>query len=274
MTTQQRIGRLGISVVSWLVVLVFLVPLIVVLFTSIKTRTQAGVMDLSLPTAVDLSNFATVIERGKLVTTFLNSMLYATGSAVLVVVLTSMAAFVLSRNRSRLSAVLYYFIVLGIALPINYVALMQVMKFLHLINSQPGIVLLFAAINIPISLFIGYGFVSTIPKELDEAAMIDGCRPGQLFFRVIFPLMQPIAVTVFVLTFMAAWNDFIMPLYFLNSTDKWPMTLAVYNFFGMFQTQWNLVSADIVLTSAPVLVIFLLGQKYIVGGLTSGAVKG
>ena len=159
-------------------------------------------------------------------------------------------------------------------MPINNVSLMKVMQALHLINTRGGIILLYAAINIPLSLFLAYGFIDTIPREIDEAAVIDGCTPWQLFTQVIAPLLKPIVSTLFVLDFMAIWNDFTMPLYYLNNSQKWPMTLAVYNFFGAFQNSWNLVAADIMLTLLPVLIVFVLEQKYIVGGVSAGAVKG
>ena len=116
--------------------------------------------------------------------------------------------------------------------------------------------------------------MSTIPREIDEAAVLDGCTPVQLFIKVIAPLLKPIISTLFVLDFMAVWNDFTMPLYYLNNSKQWPMTLAVYNFFGAFENSWNLVAADIMLTLLPVLVVFVLGQKYIVGGVAAGSVKG
>ena len=103
---------------------------------------------------------------------------------------------------------------------------------------------------------------------------MDGCSGIKLFLRIIVPLLTSVLVTVFVLNFLSVWNEFTAPLYMLNTVEMWPMTLAVYNFFGQFSAKWNLVSADIVLTSLPVLIVFLIGQKYIVGGLTSGAVKG
>lgn len=159
-------------------------------------------------------------------------------------------------------------------MPINNVALMKVMQAFHLVNTRIGIILLYAAINIPLSLFLAYGFVSTIPREIDEAAVLDGCTPIQMFIKVIAPLLKPIISTLFVLDFMAVWNDFTMPLYYLNNSHKWPMTLAVYNFFGAFENSWNLVAADIMLTLLPVLVVFILGQKYIVGGVAAGSVKG
>jgi len=247
---------------------------LVLLINSFKTSAEANRMTLSLPTTWVFENYAIVVEKGKLVSSFLNGLLYATSSVIIIVIVVSAAAFVISRNQKGVNRFLYYFIISGIAMPINNVALMKVLQMFHLVNTRIGIILLYAAINIPLSLFLGYGFVSTIPREIDEAAVIDGCTPNQLFIKVIAPLMKPIVSTLFVLDFMAVWNDFTMPLYYLNNSRKWPMTLAVYNFFGMFENSWNLVAADIMLTLAPVLLIFVLGQKYIVGGVSSGAVKG
>ena len=135
-------------------------------------------------------------------------------------------------------------------------------------------VILYAAGQIPFGVFLIYGFVDTIPRELDEAAIIDGCGPLQLFFKIIVPLLRPVLVTAAVLSFLGAWNNFIMPLYYLNKSSHWPMTLSVYNFFGQFQQNWNLVSADILMTILPVIVIYFAAQRYILSGMTIGAVKG
>ncbi len=274
MKARNAIAEISFTLLGLAVAAVFLTPVAVIVINSLKTAADSATMTLAFPADPQWQNFAVVVERGKLATTFLNSLLYASVSSLVIVFFASAASFVLARRNDRVSNLMYYFMVLGTALPVNYIALMRVMKALHLINTAPGIILIYIAIGIPISLFISYGYISTIPRELDEAAVIDGCSPVQLFFTIIAPMMLPVAVTVFVLNFMSTWNDFIMPLYFLNATARWPMTLAVYNFFGMFQTSWNLVSADIVLTSLPVLLVFLFGQKYIVGGLTSGAIKG
>jgi len=270
----KRIGRLIGNAAALIISGIVLIPLLVLLINSFKTSAEANRMTLSLPTTWVFENYAIVVEKGKLVSSFLNGLLYATSSVIIIVIVVSAAAFVISRNQKGVNRFLYYFIISGIAMPINNVALMKVLQMFHLVNTRIGIILLYAAINIPLSLFLGYGFVSTIPREIDEAAVIDGCTPNQLFIKVIAPLMKPIVSTLFVLDFMAVWNDFTMPLYYLNNSRKWPMTLAVYNFFGMFENSWNLVAADIMLTLAPVLLIFVLGQKYIVGGVSSGAVKG
>jgi len=272
--TGKIAGQVIANVVSWFISLIVLVPLLVLLVNSFKTSAEANQMNLSLPKEWVFENYSTVIEQGKLVSSFFNGLLYATCSVVLIVAVVSAAAFVISRNQKGINRVLYYFIISGIAMPINNVALMKVMQALHLNNTRYGIILLYAAINIPLSLFLAYGFVDTIPREIDEAAVIDGCTPIQLFTKIILPLLKPMISTLFVLDFMAVWNDFTMPLYYLNNSNKWPMTLAVYNFFGAFENSWNLVSADIVLTLIPVLLVFVLGQKYIVGGVAAGSVKG
>ena len=262
------------NLITWVISLVMLVPLLLIVDNSLKDKTQASSMGMDLPKALHFENFLTVINQGKLLRSFFNSMLYAGAAIIIAVILTAMAAYVLSRNKTKLNRFIYFFIVLGLAMPVNYVSLMKIMQMTHLINKQIGIILLYSAIEVPISVFLIYAFIHTIPRELDEAGILDGCGPKRLFFSIIMPLLKPVLVTVGVLTFMDAWNQFIFPLYYLNSSTKWPMTLAVYNFFGQFYKQWNLVCADIILTSLPVLIIYLFGQKYIIAGMTAGSVKG
>ncbi|WP_216651801.1 carbohydrate ABC transporter permease [Paenibacillus sp. NEAU-GSW1] len=200
--------------------------------------------------------------------------MYSSISSLLCIIFSAMAAYVMGRNKTKFNRFLYLFIIMGIALPLNYFTLIDVMKWTHLMNTQAGIIVLYMVTQIPFSIFILYGFIGGVPKELDEAGVIDGCGPIRLFFSVIFPMLQPAAVTVFILSFLNTWNEFLLPLYYLNSAQKWPMTLAVYNFFGQFQQSWNLVSADIILTILPVIIIYLLGQRFIIAGMTSGSVKG
>ncbi len=272
--TKKKIKHFFANCISVIMSILILTPLFVLIINSFKSSGEANSMSLTLPKVWMVENYKTVIEQGKLVTSFLNGFLYAVCSVSIIVTVVSAAAFVIGRNRRGVNRFLYFFIISGIAMPINTVALMKVMQLLQLMNTRLGIILIYAATNIPLSLFLSYGFVDTIPREIDEAAVIDGCNSFQLFRRVILPLFKPILSTLFVLNFMTVWNDFMMPLYYLNNSKKWPMTLAVYNFFGVFENSWNLVSADIILTLLPVLILFILGQKYIVSGVSAGSVKG
>ena len=264
-----------VNVIAWVISLICLIPLLIIILNSLKDKQTAAAMDLSLPAfPIQWENFAVVIEKGKLLTSFGNSVTYSVGSVLLCAVTAVMAAYVLSRNATKCNKLLYLYMALGITLPVNYVALMKVMQFLHINNTKLGIILLYTAMQLPFSVFLIHGFIARIPLDLDEAAIIDGCGSVRLFFSVILPLLKPVLATVFVLTFLNTWNEFVSPLYFLGSSEKWPMTLSVYNFFGMYFMDWNLICADILLTSLPVIVVYLLGQRYIVSGMTAGAVKG
>jgi raffinose/stachyose/melibiose transport system permease protein len=137
-----------------------------------------------------------------------------------------------------------------------------------------GIIVLYAASHIPLNVFLIYAFIGSLPRALDEAAIMDGCSPLRLFTSIIYPLLTPVLVTASVLNLLDFWNEFLLPLYYLNRSIYWPMTEAIYNFFGQYQSDWSLVSADIVLTILPVIVIYLIAQRYIFSGWTAGAVKG
>ena len=271
---RNALRNIGAHVLAMVASLITIIPVYLVCVNALKSEAQSSSMGVGLPTEIHLENFSTVIEKGKLVTSFINSMLYAGGAAILATLFAALAAFILSRQRTRVNRALYFFLIMGIALPINFFTLTKMMQVTHLINTRPGMIILYATLQIPFAVFLIYGFVASIPRELDEAATIDGCGPIQLFFRVILPLLTPVVVTTAILSFLNTWNDFIMPLYYLNSSSNWPMTLAVYNFFGQYKQSWNLVSADILLTILPVLIVYLAGQRFILSGMTSGAVKG
>lgn len=262
------------NAVAWVMSVVTIAPLLLVVLNSLKDKVQASSMGFDLPRSIHVENFAVVFEKGKLGNSLWNSVLYSGASTILCILFASLAAYVYARNRTKLNRFSYLFVILGIAMPLNYFTLTKMMQLTHLMNTQIGIILLYAAVQIPFSVFILYGFVGTIPKELDEAGIIDGCSPIRLFVSVIFPLLKPAIATVFILAFLNTWNEFLIPLYFLNNASKWPMTLSVYNFFGQYQMDWNLVSADIVMTSLPVIIIYLAGQRYIIAGMTAGSVKG
>jgi raffinose/stachyose/melibiose transport system permease protein len=270
----NRFRATGAHLLAIFASLITFIPVYLVAVNSFKSKGQAASMGVGLPTELNWSNFSTVITQGKLVGSFLNSMLYAGGSTIVGTLIAALAAFVLSRKRTRMNRFLYFFLIMGIALPINFFTLTTMMQVTHLINTRHGMVILYAAMQIPFAVFLIYGFIESIPRELDEAAIIDGAGPVQLFFTIILPLLTPVLVTTAILSFLGVWNEFLFPLYYLNSSSNWPMTLAVYNFFGQYQQSWNLVSADILLTILPAIVVYLAGQRFILSGLTSGAVKG
>jgi raffinose/stachyose/melibiose transport system permease protein len=274
MAHRRSIRSIAAHLLAIVASLIAIIPVYLICVNALKSSAQASSMGIEFPNELHLENFATVIEQGRLTTSFLNSMLYASGASIIATLFAAMAAFVLSRQRTRFNRFIYLFLIMGIALPINFFTLTKIMQITHLINTKPGIIILYATLQLPFAIFLIYGFVESIPRELDEAATMDGCGPVRIFFSVILPLLTPVLVTTGILSFLNTWNDFIMPLYYLNSSANWPMTLAVYNFFGQYKQSWNLVSADILLTILPVLIVYLAGQRFILSGMTSGAVKG
>lgn len=276
---KTRIGRRPLErgfnqATAAVVSLVMVIPIYLVIVNSFKDSVQSRSMGVDLPTNWHFENYLTVIDEGRLGQAFTNSVIYTVFATALCVLCATAAAFVLSRNRTRWNRFWYFFLVIGIAIPLNYVTMTQVMQVTHLVNTQLGMILLYAAFKVPFAVFVIYAFVHTVPREIDEAGIIDGCSPRQLFWSIMLPLLKPAWITVGVLTFLDLWSEFIMPLYFLSSSDNWPMTLAVYNFFGIYESNWNLVSADVVLTILPVVLVFLFGQRHIMSGITTGAVKG
>jgi raffinose/stachyose/melibiose transport system permease protein len=257
-----------------IVSILMITPIYLVFVNALKTKTQASSMGIELPTELHWNNFATVVEKGKLFTTFGNSVLYAVLATLICTSLAALAAYVLARNRTRFNRGIYFLLIAGIAIPTNFVTLTRVMQLTHLINTQAGIIVLYAASHIPLNVFLIYAFIGTLPRELDEAAIMDGCSPLRLFASVVYPLLTPVLVTASVLNLLDFWNEFLLPLYYLNRSTYWPMTEAIYNFFGQYQSDWSLVSADIVLTIIPVILIYLVAQRYIFSGWTAGAVKG
>jgi raffinose/stachyose/melibiose transport system permease protein len=251
-----------------------IVPMYMVLVNSFKTRREGNLMRMTLPAEWLWENYSTVIEQGKLVSSFFNSCLYAFSGSAGVVFIAALATWVLSRRTDRRAKRIYLFLIVGLFLPVNFVTLIRIMSALGLYGTRIGMILYYLGANTAFSVFVSYGYFGNVPRELDEAAVIDGMGPFMTFVSVIFPLLKPICVTVFILTFIGIWSDFTTPLYLINKTSQWPMNLAIYNFFGRYSQQWNLVFADIVVTVLPVFVIYLICQKQIVSGLTSGAVKG
>lgn len=252
---------------------VILLPIYFIVINSLKTLEESRLLNFALPTEFQWGNYLKVVKEGSLVRAFWNSMLMAGVSSVIAVLVSAMASYALSRRRTKAHNFLYLYFFLGLIAPVNYVTTVFTLKFLHLQNTYLGIILEFATLGIPFLVFLYYGFFEGVPREMDEAAVIDGCGPFQLFFKVIFPLLKPATITGVVLNFLGAWNDFVTPLYLLSNNKKLGMINSIYNFFGEHFNDWNMIFADIVLTVFPILIIYLCGQKYIVSG-TAGAVKG
>lgn len=261
------------QIICIILCLIVIVPFYMVFINSFKNKNEAARMSLSLPKEWLFSNYLVVIKEGNLLQGFANSFLYAFVSASVGVIICAMAAFVINRRKTKLNRRIYYFILCGFFFPVNFVTLLRIYNLIGIANTRIGLIISFISSMIPFCVFTISNFIGSVPVEIDEAAIIDGASPLMLFFRIIMPLLTPVLITTFLLQFMGVWSDFMTPLYLSSSSKMWPMNLAVYNFFGKMTSYWQYVFADIVLTCMPVIILYFIGQKYIIAGLTSGSIK-
>ncbi|MBU9736638.1 carbohydrate ABC transporter permease [Lachnospiraceae bacterium ASD3451] len=254
--------------------LVIIIPLLVMILGSFKNPTEAQLFNLHLPTEWHFENYSYVIQKGGIGLAFINSLIITVVVTVFVLISGSLCAFVVSRKNTRYTNFVYNLFLLGMICPIQIVTTFGVLKSLNLVGTFLGVMAVESALQLPWTIFTLSGFIKNVPRDLDEAAFIDGASPARMFFTIIMPLMKPILATALVTTAMYAWNEFMIPMYFFNSSSKWTMPLTVYNFFGQYASNWNYVFADLVLTALPIAILYLCCQKYVISGQTAGAVKG
>lgn len=271
---KQRIKRGILAVFMWFCSLSVLLPVVLVILNAFKTPAEADVMSMTLPEKLQWQNFTVVFQEGKVFSSLLNSIIITVCGVVCSAGLGTMAAFALARNRSRLNRWVHKYFMLGLVIPIQLISLIEVLKTFHLYNRYSGLILVYIAIFLPMTVMLSFGAFQSLPREMDEAAVVDGCTPLRLYVKVILPLTKPVITTICVTLFMFIWNDFQYPLYLITDSNKWTLVLGIYGFMGKYSSQWNLVCAHILISSIPVVAVYLFGQKYIVDGMVAGAVKG
>lgn len=260
-----------------LTVVMFLVPFYFILVNSAKTSQEAAFLNLEWPTEFQLwDNIVQVFQERNymLVTAFINSTIITVVSIALLIVTGSMAAFVLNRRKGKASSGLYNLFMIGLMIPPAVVPTIWVLNQFNLFKTFPGIILVMVALQIPFTILIYNGFIATIPREIDEAAIIDGSDGLSLFFKIIFPMLKPVHSTIIILNSVTIFNDFVHPLYFFPGTENATVQLTLYNFMSMYNTDWNLLFANILLITLPPFILFLFFSERIVSGMTAGAVKG
>lgn len=265
----------AVAIVSSIVV--FVIPFAFIALTAVKDRQQSADLDFAWPNQFQIvQNFIDVVKARDymLVIAFINSTILTVASVAGMVVLAAMAGFVLQRRKSRWNPFINFLVLSGLIIPPAVVPTIWVLQKLGLFRTMSGLILIEIAFGLSFCILLFRAFVSTIPKELDEAAIIDGAGPLRLFFGVIFPLLRSVIITVIVVQSVAVFNDFVNPLYFLPGDQNATVQLTLYNFQSQFSTQYNLLFMNILLITIPPLIMFLFFNRKIVAGMTSGAIKG
>ena len=255
----------------------FLVPFLFVFLTASKPLVEANALQFSWPTQFVL--FDNLVEALAardylLVIAFINSVVLTVVSVAVLTILSAMVAYVWQRRLGLSSRVIGGLILAGLIVPPAVVPTIWVLQSLGLFKTMPGLILIEIAYGIPFCVLLFRAFIARVPRELDEAAVVDGAGPLQIFFRVIFPVLRSVVMTVIILQSVLIYNDFQNPLYFLPGTENATVQLTLLNFQSQFTTQYNLLFATILLVTVPPLIMFIFFNRKIVEGMAAGSVKG
>lgn len=257
--------------------IIFVLPFLFIFLTAAKTKQDASLLTFTMPQQWQLwQNFMDVISARDymLLLAYFNSTLITVAAVALLVLFGAMVGYVLQRRPSPWNRLIFSCVLIGLMVPPAVVPTIWVLQWLDLFKTRTGMVFIQVAYGLAFAVLLFRSFIATIPRDLDEAAIIDGAKPWQIFFRVILPLLKPVTVTVIVVQSIAIFNDFTNPLYYLPGRENVTVQLTLYNFQGQFQTQFNLLFMNILLVTIPPLIVFVFFNRQIVAGMTAGAVKG
>lgn len=257
--------------------LIFGVPLYFLVVNSFKTQKDARQLSISWSkTFAILENYKEAFsnQHYMIVRAFFNSVIITFFTVVGLLIICSMAGYVIQRRKDKVTKAANTMILTGLMIPPAIMPTIWVMQKVSIYKTIPGMILVEIALGIPFTIMLFRGYMGAIPREIEEAAMIDGCGRFRIFFSVIAPLLTPIASTIVILQAVTVFNDFVNPLYFLPGNENVTIQLTVYNFMGKFSNKYNLLFADIVIVTIPMLLLFIFFNKKIIDGMAAGAVKG
>jgi len=265
----------GTQALLWGYAAIVLGPLLLVVNNALRPSREIFKNPLGLATSPSFQSFVKAWEKANFNTYFVNSLIITVAAVLLATAVSALAGYILGRYQFKGSAFLSAYFLAGLMLPFRLaiVPLFLLLNDLGLVDSRWGLILVYAATGIPFSIFILSSFFRQLPQELSEAARIDGAGEFTIFGRIMLPLVRPALSTVVVFQFVPLWNDFFFPLVLLRSTDKWTLPVGMTRFFGEFQTDWSTLFAGLIITTLPLIIIFLLATKQIIAGLTAGIGK-
>ena len=274
-TAQRPVGGVTASLLLWGYAAVALVPLLVMVSSSFRTNADLITDPLGAPWPLSVASYREAWTVGSFATYFANSLMVTCGAVALSTAVATMAAYALARGRSRIFRALEALFLSGLMLPIHLAILPIFYLFdgAGLIDSRLGLVLMYGASGVPFSIFVLTTFFRQLPVELEEAAQLDGASTWQTFGRIMVPLVRPAVATVAVFRFVPIWNDFLFPLVLLRNEAKYTLPVGLTTFFGENATNYSAVFAGLVITTVPLILLFLLATKQIVAGLTAGMTK-
>jgi raffinose/stachyose/melibiose transport system permease protein len=278
MKARKFLAGIWVDVLALIVFgIVFVVPFVFIFLTAAKTRGEAALFQFSWPSQFQLiDNLRQVLSFGdyRMFRALWNSTLLTLGSVTLIVLLSALVAFVMQRRRDRMASLVSSIMLAGLIIPPAVVPTIFLLQWLGIYKTLFGLIMVEVAYTMPFAILIFRAFMASIPSEIDEAAIMDGASPLQVFFSIILPLLRPAMITVIVTSAVGIYNDFTGPLYFLPGTENVTAQLTLFSFISQFGSQWNLLFADVLVITILPLIMFMFFQRQIVSGMTAGAIKG
>ena len=266
----------GVYLFLILCALFTLAPLLLALVNSFKSNGEILTNVLSLPKQIDFENYIRSIGKMHYLRSLGNTLFLAVGGVGLIILFSALAGWKICRTKTKLSGFLLSLFVFSMLVPFSsiMIPLYKVVLALNIKNSLVGFCFVYAGLGVSMAIFLYHGFVKGIPRELEEAAAIDGCSPLQTFFRIVFPMLKPVTATICITNVLWIWNDFLLPLIVLSDNKKYTLLLSTNTLFGQYSSDWSAILSALVIAALPVIVFYALLQKQILKGITDGAMKG
>ncbi|MDP4097655.1 carbohydrate ABC transporter permease [Paenibacillus sp. P96] len=276
MQARQKIGEVLLFAVTLLVAVVFFFPILFNLMSAFKSNGEIMRDALSFPTSLYLENFKYLLTETEFPRAIVNSLILTVVSIVMQILIIPMAGYAIERRNVKWTHFVFLYFLAGMMIPFQayMIPLFKELKMLGLYGSLAGPVFVYIAGAVGFGCLLYTSFVKGIPKEIEEAAEIDGCSRYTIFWRIVFPLLGPVTASMVILNGLGIWNDFLLPMLALPSGEPKTMVVEIYRYIGEFSSRWDMIFAGTALSVIPVLIIFVSMQKYFVKGISSGATKG
>ncbi|WP_159881270.1 carbohydrate ABC transporter permease [Paenibacillus puerhi] len=264
-----------LGILLLLLLVLYLFPVYLIALNSFKPFRDIFESFLAFPKALYFDNYVKAWASANFATAFKNNLIITAASVAGVILVAALAGYKLSRDKSRISWFFYLLFTFPFLIPFYtyMIPLVQLSKTLHITNNPLGLSLIYMSTG-SFAVFLFHAFVKSIPREIDESAYMDGCSEAGLFFKIIFPLLKPAISSVAILYALWTWNDFLLPFLVLTDKESATITINVYKLFGKFGSDWDIITASLILSSLPIVLLYIALQKYIISGVAAGAVKG
>lgn len=273
---KRRIVAVARTVLTYLLAVLFIFPVYIVVINSFKTKSEMMDSAISFPKSFYLGNYTTIFTSHDFVSSFLCSVVVVLFTTCFTIILASLAGYSLARWNSRASNIISMVLMSTLFVPfqVYMVSMIVIASRLHMTGNLFGLIVIYISLGMPVPIFLFRSYAKSLPMEIEEAAVIDGCTKMQTFVSIVFPLMKPIIATVAVLNALWVWGEFLVA--FLVYGNHKPMTIPLSQqyFYGTYNNEWNLIMTSFVVTVIPIVILYVFTQKYIVKGIASGAVKG